>query len=695
MRNKLLLFISALLWCWNITAQQNVYSRSDASTGNWWDDSNPWYRSCDTWSINRPDKNVCYQWDPIGRNNVFIGHNNNTTMSVNGAWFQLRMLTLESTATVARTFNNNSGGISIGTGIYNESSATHTFNVPIGVDGALVAFMATEGNLVFTSDFFLNANMAAFYGSNITTLSGNVSGTGGRIVRASGTGRLILSGTNTYTGGTTVEGGILELQSSIPSSAVTVKYGAKLLISGNDVTIASLTIESGVVEIESGKSLTVTGVVVNYVGNSGIVIKSGGSLIHNTAGISATAERYIEGFSTPSNGWHFLSSPVAAQPISTFHTPGSGSDFFKWDEVANEWVNRTAVGGGLNGSFEANFQVGKGYLIANNSTSTKQFTGSLNVANVSISGLTNTSGNTNRGWHLLGNPFSSAIKFNLGSWAKSNIASYAQVWNESTASYKVLAGNQIIPANNGFIVYTSGSGSLTIPGDARLHSDSAWYKDADWENEIVLLASDPTGQTEQETILSFNPDATSGFDMEYDSYFLSGFAPKFYSISDNSLFALNTLPMFTEDLIIPLGFVKNQNENFSIELKQGISDQTMFLIDLKTNKTHNLSEAAYEFVSLPGDDPNRFLLKFSAVGVDETKPSEEISAWVYGNTLYMNNEASPAFIEVFDLMGRSVYNTQLTGNGLQSLTLNQPAGVYLVRINTGSALQTIKAKIQY
>jgi hypothetical protein len=336
------------------------------------------------------------------------------------------------------------------------------------------------------------------------------------------------------------------------------------------------------------------------------------------------------------------------------------------------------------------FKTGAGYMAANGTNQTKIFTGTLNTTNVALTDLTK----TNQGWHLVGNPYSSAIKWSQGDWARTNIASFPQIWNETTASYKVLAGEGIIPAQNGFLVYvTEATGSLTIPANARLHSDSAWYKNSTSTNEIVLVAHDPEGKTAQESIISFNADATEDFDLEHDSYFMAGFAPMFYSISQNKLFALNTLPELTGELVVPLGFVKNQSSNFTIGLTQNISGLTLYLVDLKTNKEHKISESAYSFTSKNGDNANRFLLKFSTTGIDEAPTTPQINAWVYNNTLFVNNCDGNTKIDIFDLAGRSLLCTQLTGLGLQSLPLVQPAGLYLIRLTSNGKAQTIKAKV--
>ena len=348
----------------------------------------------------------------------------------------------------------------------------------------------------------------------------------------------------------------------------------------------------------------------------------------------------------------------------------------------------------MEGSFETAFFVGRGYLIANSATSTKTFSGILNVANVPLTGLPNTPGQTYTGWHLVGNPFSSAIKWTQGTWAKTNVGTFPQIWNKSTASYKVLAGGGVVPAQNGFMIYVAdGGGSLTIPANARVHSDSAWYKNSATKNGIVLVANDPEGKTAQESIINFNPAATEDFDMEHDSYFMAGFAPMFYSISHNKPFALNTLPELKDEIVVPIGFVKNQSSDFTIELSQNMPGQTLYLVDLKTNTEHKISESPYTFTSANGDNANRFLLRFGTTGIGETPTTPKINTWVYNNMLYVNNPDGNTQIEVFDLAGKRLLCKQLTGLGLQSMPLYQTIGLYLIKLSSKGKTQMLKANV--
>src|SRR5262249_4394948 len=76
-----------------------------------------------------------------------------------------------------------------------------------------------------------------------TTVSGVIADTGGGSLVKTGTGILALSGTNTYTGTTTVNAGVLAVNGSIASSSLTtVNTGAGLFGSG---TLGSTGVNDG------------------------------------------------------------------------------------------------------------------------------------------------------------------------------------------------------------------------------------------------------------------------------------------------------------------------------------------------------------------------------------------------------------------------------------------------------------------
>lgn len=490
------------------------------------------------------------------------------------------------------------------------------------------------------------------------------------------------------------------LDGVIPSGSAISAELQNPVILDNDITLNDLLIRAGTLTINPTGSLTVNGTLDNSGTKAGLYLKSDylstASLIHHTSGTQATSERYFNAWSSNYHGWHFVSSPV-----NNFALAGSGFiisppeeyDFYEWSETAGLWLNQKIPANNI-----TEFDPGKGYLAAYENAGIKEFTGSLNVNSVQISDLTCTPTSTAKGWHLLGNPFSSAISWNTGTWNKSaSIGGEPQLWDETSASYVTLTDG-IIPAHNGFMVYTSeNGGSLTIPADARLHSTQNWYKSGNEDaDQIVLMVRDLTGNTAQQTVIRFLPEASEGFDLEYDSYFLSGHAPRFYSKAGDHRLALNSLPANSAISEIPLCFIKNDYSSFSLEAAgdlTGMGGSQVMLADLKLNQVQNLSQnPVYNFTATEGDDPERFVLKFSEVGIYENK-NENWIVFANKSDLFIINDKNvvDGFFEIFDLSGRLLFSDKIKGRNTVCPVLN--SGVYFVKIICDNSIITKKVFI--
>ena len=463
--------------------------------------------------------------------------------------------------------------------------------------------------------------------------------------------------------------------------------------------------------ITTSGTLTVYGNLTNGAGSDKLLIKSDasgtGSLIQNTIGVNATMERYIAGadWLTWNDGWHFLSSPVATQAVDPVFTT-EPYDFYSWYEPTNEWVNYKNTSGTpwatantISNGFSnntANFLIGKGYMAAYDVDQTKSFAGELNVADVPITGLPITgSTGTNRSWHLLGNPFSSALTWS-DSWTKTNIAGTAKIWKEINQSYSDLASSgAAIPATNGFMVQVNTApGSLTIPASARVHSSQAFYKSSD--QKMILTARNLDFGSAQESVVENNPNSTNGFDLEYDGEFLTGYAPLFFSEADNVHLSTNSLPLISSTTEIPFTFVKNEGTNFSIEaVGASTLAPEVWLMDKKTNTDHNLLlNPVYNFTATANDDPNRFVLHFGTVSVVDIKATSEFTVWYNeGRICFSLFPTDIQNLKLMDMAGRELVNISKPTANQVLIGSSFAKACYMVKITMPDAVVVKKIVI--
>ncbi len=292
-------------------AQVQVFSRSEVATGLWWDTAAlPWFNSGGASSGNnaRPDNPTA-----TTANFIQIGHNNNTTMSVNGAFFRIGSLDIAPTASSNRIYNTTAGGgwsfRTDNSGFTNRSTATQTINVPVGLDTNTVVFRANAlSTNNFTTNFFLNNNTASFGGTEANSLfilSGTVqqgTGTDGKILKVDNN-TLRLTASNSYQGTTTLSNGVLQGGNNnafgtgtlalnggtIASDSSTARTFANALTIGGNVTFGqtsggtgALTFSSSATNNLGGGTRTLTANVATTLGGAignGNLTKAGDAVL--------------------------------------------------------------------------------------------------------------------------------------------------------------------------------------------------------------------------------------------------------------------------------------------------------------------------------------------------------------------------------------------------------------------------------
>ncbi|MBK6344320.1 MAG: choice-of-anchor J domain-containing protein [Bacteroidales bacterium] len=473
------------------------------------------------------------------------------------------------------------------------------------------------------------------------------------------------------------------------------------ILTQQGIECENLTLKPGAsLQINPLATLSVNGILTNNAGISGLIIKSDatgtGSLLNSSSGVNALVERYIEAadWGLWDDGWHFIASPVAAQTINSvsgFVTSGPPSDdydLYAWHEPGNVWVNfknttSTPTWNDVNNN-SPDFLVGKGYMASYQVTDTKEFKGVMNVNDVAVTGLGISTG-SNQSWHLLGNPYASALAWD-GTWTTSNISGIAKIWSEEGKAYQDLTpadvANSVIPSGNGFMVeVSSGTGSLTIPAAKRIHSSKEFQKSSSLP-VIVLTARNNDHPSFQQSTLVFNPMATNGFDVLYDGHFLPGYAPQFYSVANGDFLSTNTLPSVESETSIPFSFIKNEGTSFSISAR--VSENfpaTVYLKDKQTGADHDLSNSpVYHFTSSSGDGPERFQVHFKALGTVNDFADSRISVFSSRDKIIVS--AATAFsadVRVFNLKGQQVLETTIKNQPYTELNAQALSeGVYVV-----------------
>lgn len=410
---------------------------------------------------------------------------------------------------------------------------------------------------------------------------------------------------------------------------------------------------------------------------------------------AVTVERYIPAadWQVGSDGWHFLSSPVEGQLVSPAFTtsgPSNNYDFYAWtdENVPSAWLNQKMPENNI-----THLTVGQGYMVAYEQTDTKTFSGDLNTGNVAVPVSFTNSSNWS-GWNLIGNPYPSAIDWNL---AEKTIFqdNYAYVYNTNKpggAGYVSITG--IIPAHQGFFVRAGQSGQFTFTDDIRVHG-GAWMKSGD-DNKIVLRLSNDSHY--DESTIMIREGSTNNRD-RMDALKLFSFnqaVPQIYSLTaDQVKVDINSIPAFSQIFEIPVAIFAPENGQMSLSLNNAsgaFSDVTIKLFDHKTEKWLNLSQSPiYVFDALTTDNPERFMLKFEMVGVNDIPASIPVEIYAIGKALYINNMGlQKCELRIHSIAGQLVFADQIKPDFSDKLMLSLPAGWYMASVIFSDGIVTQK-----
>lgn len=287
MKQRLLSILLAITV--NGWGQQNVFNRSESGTGDWGSGNLPWYYQTSNNNQGDPDNNN------TTRNDVFVGHNVNTTMTLNGRFYLHRDFTFEAATTSQRSIGfSGGGGFSFTRSLKNQSPSNHIFNAPVGIDAnnAEIAVNNASGKLTFNSNVFTNGNQVFFRGTGAIEITGAMTQSGALVKQGSGV--LILSGNADYAGNLFIDQNIVRINRSLGSGLIDVGSG-----------VQEQTANNAILEIESGtfsKAITTknfgTGAgsrSIKFTNTTGIPVISSSITMEKNTEISAATEGIISG----------------------------------------------------------------------------------------------------------------------------------------------------------------------------------------------------------------------------------------------------------------------------------------------------------------------------------------------------------------------------------------------------------------
>lgn len=467
-------------------------------------------------------------------------------------------------------------------------------------------------------------------------------------------------------------------------------------------SVKNLLIKSGS-NLQITGLLTVSGTLTNSAGTGGLVIKSDatgtGSLIHNTADVAATVERYLTGNSNlTAFDYHLVSVPLDA---AVTNAQFMGSYLYHFDAAAQDWASNGT-------STTAPVPVDAGYMIYYpNASTTYNFTGELN--NGSFTAATGLDAADE--FALVPNPYPSAIDWNAASgWTKTNLRDAIYVWDPVGNQYAAFGadagingGTRYIPAGQAFFVKSSAASTvLAMNNSVRVHNTQAFWKEGELTKDLLRVKALGNGLSD-EIVLRFRQGTEAGLDeTDVDKLFGADEAPQLFTLTaDERQLSINTQPYSQQTVVVPMGFELKKDVEVSLNFS-GIEafepTVNIFLEDCFTGQMINLREnPVYTFNHTQGNEPQRFKLHLMGVtAVGETPSAMTGQIWSDGNTLYLSFpelQGQKALYELFDLNGRLLESRELSLQTIQRLR-PQAKGIVIARVSLANQVYVNKLFIR-
>ncbi len=528
---------------------------------------------------------------------------------------------------------------------------------------------------------------------------------------------------------------------------------------------------SGTFTIEEDSEITVTNLLTfesgTVVNDGELILASDAYYLNNSA---SNPEITFERLLSDHSRWVGISSPVAGaiagnggllQPLWTQGFPGSdqagasNANVLIFDETETDPDSRYKAP-------EANvFTPGKGMIVYVYERKDRDDPDTAIDFDIpfSITGSQNTftagsydfdltfTPDGGEGWNLLGNPFSVPLDWASSGWTKTDINSFAYVWNpeenqfdatgdDSDAETGLLGSTTIAPFQAFFVRTESGSAELIAGEDVRTTESTVHLNNTE-EIYSMMLNLSANGK-ESRTILRFAESYSDQHDRN-NAYYLTPLSSSYtslYTIAESNPLLINSLPLtFSEELRVPLNAETVENGIFTegeaeISLLSGTNlpeGWEVVLKDIVTGGKINLTDhAGYSFMLEPekgaravesfkkqtpvakaSPENVRFELIFRQETASGSEAPSELPEQLALDQNYPNPfnpstviryhlpESAETTLDVYNTTGqrvaRLVQATQPAGTHTVTFNADRLAsGVYLYRLQSGGKILTRK-----
>ena len=360
-------------------------------------------------------------------------------------------------------------------------------------------------------------------------------------------------------------------------------------------------------------------------------------------------------------GYMLIASPVCSVvPSAENGFLTSEYDLYYFDQTGDsegkEWINYEA------GAF--NLTSGKGYLYASSTNTTLTFTGQPYNGN-GVVALDYDAEATLAGWNLIGNPYAEAATCNKAFYRLNSAGSEVNAETESGSVAEMEGVFVVAEAAGETVTFTKGNSANT-------------------NATLALNVTQNRGNLIDRAIVRFDEG------QQLPKFQLNPNNTKIYVAQGNKDYAIVRSAAEGE---MPVSFKANENGTYTLSVEaENVEMNYLHLIDNMTGADVDLlATPSYSFEARTSDYTSRFRLVFSASQVPEPVEGPSAFAFFNGSSWTVSNMGE-ATLQVVDMMGRVLSSQTLNGNA--DLNVNQPAGVYMLRLVNGNDVKVQKVVVE-
>ncbi|MBR0176752.1 MAG: T9SS type A sorting domain-containing protein [Bacteroidales bacterium] len=428
----------------------------------------------------------------------------------------------------------------------------------------------------------------------------------------------------------------------------------------------------------TARNITLTG--ENY-----LLLQEGAQLKHSNSGVLASLQKVFYPYTGDNDHFYLVAPPTdeAMNPSDIWLFLDDPYDLYRFDQSSEkEWRNYKQT--------PFNLEPATGYLYAQGYQyeTTVNFEGELNPSENDYTILLRKDENANlSGWNLVGNPF--ACNAVIG-------RPFYRIQETANGSELVPASGNIAPLEGVFVQASTDGERLSF---SRYGATS---QNAAQPTVGINVMQSVTTRGNESTALVDKALVRFGEGQGLEKFQLNPKHTKLYVPLEGRDYAVACSQASQGEM--PLNFKAEKDGTYTLSFDvENVEMDYLHLIDNMTGEDVDLLASAgtspslrgsggatYTFTAKTTDYASRFRLVFGsdAASGDACEPS---FAFFNGSEWVVSNQGR-ATLQVVDVMGRVLSSEQIDGNA--EVSINQPAGVYMLRLVSGDSVKVQKVVVR-